>query len=93
MLPEPVTDSQGQVILSAGSRLIGRFETNGNEGSRFIAQRLLLASGSRPVFGSSDVLLTADSDPNLTTGSTRPLSLATRLQPNQTIEVVLLSGW
>jgi len=93
VLVEPVTDAQGQVIVPAGVKLVGRFETSANEGSRFIAQRLLLSGSSRPVFGSSDVILTADSDPNLTPGSNRPLSLATRLEPNQTVAVTLLSGW
>ncbi|BAD78370.1 unknown protein [Synechococcus elongatus PCC 6301] len=50
-----VTDSRGQVILPIGTPVLGRFETN-QQGSRFVAQALVLNGVSVPIYAISEVI-------------------------------------
>lgn len=50
-----VTDSSGKVILPIGTPVLGRFETN-QQGSRFVAQALVLNGVSVPIYAISDVI-------------------------------------
>lgn len=55
LLTEAIRDRSGQIVVPAGSHIIGRFETN-SRGSRFIAQAIALGSRNVPISAESEVL-------------------------------------
>lgn len=55
MLSQSVRDRAGNVLIPAGTQVIGRFETN-HLGTRFIAQAIALRDRNRPLAAESAFL-------------------------------------
>ncbi len=55
LLTEAIRDREGQIVVPAGSHIIGRFETN-SRGSRFIAQAIAIGSRHLPLAAQSELL-------------------------------------
>ncbi len=68
-----VQDQRGEIVLPAGTQIIGRFESEAGEG-RFVAQAVVSVDGNRPLSGISAVDL-----------NRRRLAV----EPNQTLELQL----
>jgi hypothetical protein len=55
VVEQNVADSQGRVVIPAGTQVIGRFETEGR-GSRFVAQALIQPSQNLRISGQSGLI-------------------------------------
>lgn len=55
IVDQNVTDGSGNVLLPVGTPVLGRFETN-QQGSRFVAQALVLNGVSVPIYAISEVI-------------------------------------
>jgi len=55
LLSEAIRDRSGQIVVPAGSHIIGRFETN-SRGSRFIAQAIAIGSRNVALSAQSELL-------------------------------------
>lgn len=55
IIDQNVTDGSGNVLLPVGTPVLGRFETN-QQGSRFVAQALVLNGVSVPIYAVSEVI-------------------------------------
>ena len=74
LLHQAVRDRAGNILMPAGTQVIGRFETS-NRGSRFIAQAIALQGRNLPLAAESDLL------------SHR--QFATGIPPNQLLQIRL----